>query len=147
MPSGPASITICLTTFDRETLDAVQDTIIRVEIDPPVEDATITFTEDGCALVENLPAGTYTFSVETERGFRDSFTEDLAPGADAKANRGIGPVTVGDATDVTAGADATQFPATGSGGAGSWGVLSMVLGFVVFGAGAVALAILRRRAA
>ena len=150
VPTGPASITICITSFDRQTLDTVQDTVISVEIDPPVEDATITFTEEGCVLIENLPAGTYTFSTVTELGFHHSFEQVLTPGIHVDSGGAFAPPLVG-GNDATAEADPTsgpaELPAAGSGDRGGWSLLPMVLGFAVFAAGAIGFGLLRRRGA
>lgn len=83
------SMEVCAITFDRDTLEAgLPDVVVDADIVPieqgqaetPTATAvnpdqagldaiTISITESGCALYENVPPGTYLITVQTERGF------------------------------------------------------------------------------
>jgi hypothetical protein len=135
-PSGPATLELCATTYDRETLEQGPDTVVSVEIKPPAPEAVVTVDDEtGCAVITNLPAGTYTFVIVTERGF--TLTQEdvvLEAGSDGSISLGAAPPLPG------------SLPDTGSGNTGRSSWIAAVAALCTFAAGALVFGALRLKA-
>jgi hypothetical protein len=93
-PALPASVRLSATTPD-ENSNPLADAITAVDVSPPVQEAKVTIAEDGTAIVENLPAGTYEFIVKTTRGHRLARTVTLRNGEAGEINMVLSPVEPG----------------------------------------------------
>ncbi len=136
----PATVRVCVTSFDPETGIAGPDDVTSLDVQPPVADAaTINVAgSDGCALLENVRGGTYTITIRTARGFTVTDDLTLAPGDNGTINL--------ESIEPRPG----QLPTTGSGGTDESGYVAMILALLAvacFATGALALVTTRRRRA
>ncbi len=139
-PEGPSRLKICMVTFDPDALveEQAPDRITTVDVQPASSAITITIAEDGCAILDNIPAGTYTITVRTERGFERTEVIEIGAGED-------GQITLGEAAPRVA-----HLPTSGGGHSGGSDVVAGTLGpagLAVFVAGALIFGALRRRGA
>jgi hypothetical protein len=124
---GPSRLKVCVLAFDDETSSGTTPdristgTMQRVNGDRGLSaQITLTLTSDGCAQFENIPAGTYTIAVETERGSAITREIEIGPGED-------GAITLGGSRPP----DVGGLPAAGLGtGNDSNGILSLILGLL-----------------
>ncbi len=134
-PTGPATLTVCANTFNDANVQG-PDAIVSIAIDPHPPAITITIRADGCAVMGNVPAGTYTITIKTANGFTLSRVVEVRPGEDIPVNLGAIPPQPGDLPDAGGGAS--------KGGGMSLPVL--ILGFAVLFGGGLAVTALTMRA-
>lgn len=136
----PATIRVCVTSFDTETGIEGPDDVVSVDVRPTVADARIGVAGgDGCALLENVRPGTYNITLRTARGF--TVTDDLTiPAGDS------GTTTLR-ITEPRPG----QLPTTGYGDSGGSSNLAAIVvslsGAAFVAGGSLALVTTRRRRA
>jgi DNA-binding CsgD family transcriptional regulator len=91
-PTGPSRIKICVTSYDPATFaPAGPDTITSMDLQPANPAISVSLLDDGCALLEHVPAAMYEISYTTVRGFTDSRVDDIHGDEDGQMNLGIAP--------------------------------------------------------
>lgn len=89
-PEGPATIKVTVTTFDAD-YRAAPDRVLSVDVQPVTAGARLAVNDDGSFVLENVPAGTYTFTIRTARGFTIERELELLPGSTGEINLGVAP--------------------------------------------------------
>jgi hypothetical protein len=136
---GPSRLKVCATVEQVGGSDSIQSATIQATA--AVQGAnsiTTTIADDGCVVFGNIPAGTYTITLQTTHGFTITRTIDIGAGEDGQITFSLGAPRPGEG-----------LPTTGSGG-GDSGVPSILLGLAGLGilaGGGLFFAALRRRVA
>ena len=114
------------------------DRITSVTFDPANPDIAVTFLDDGCAFLDNVPAGTLTIILETARGFTSEHTVDIQPGEHG------GQINLGGPMPPIV--DGINLPNDGYGPSPGATPLPLVLGLGALGAAALASGAMMKRA-
>jgi hypothetical protein len=128
-----ATLHVSATTYDEKRQSSL-DPIVKIEISPPVAAAATQLSDGGDASIANLPAGGYTITILTKRGFSLSKSIDVKRGENAELNLILSPAESGGVT----------LPQTGRDGAVPWArrenlvVALAILAVFCLGAGAIA---------
>ncbi len=136
----PARLRICAITLgapDRVVRLELPESVDGLEVQAPSANITVSIGDDGCALVENIPAGSFTYILHLASGGTVTDQVVVQPGED------------GTITSSAVLPQPGQLPPAGSGAGSASSNLSTVLlfaGLASLVCGALAFAVVRRRA-